>query len=723
MEYDARSRDDSVEHDDDTGRTLLGVRPTPAQDRLELPVARAVLRRRMFGEGELVRIGRFELGRRLGGGAMGVVFSAYDPNLAREIAIKLLHPEVGEGDVERTRLLREAQALARLSHPNVVHVYDAGTHDGAVFVAMELVAGRTLRAWQIETRPAWRDIVRVYLGAARGLAAAHEAGLVHRDFKPENVIVDDALHARVVDFGLARADEIQPTLPTGDLQALAERLQSRLTEAGAVLGTPAYMAPEQLAGEAVDAASDQFAFCVALWEALYGARPYSVHAIAAYLARRDVVPRPTAPASSAPPALAAALRRGLQLDRTQRYASMTDLAAALERACRAPWRTRAAAIVVGVLAASGIAALALEPSEDEAPAPVRVATPEPPTEDVVTRDEPDILHDGGPIVHRVSPFEDLPAIAQRYGVSEASLRAWNDLPPDAPLPAELSVHEPVRRPLPWQVLEYTVKEGETDRAALAERFHVAPDRVRAPGDALEVGTTIEVWVDPKPYPRPTSRATIDPPIPRSHASQSIGSPTGGSLRAGVQLPDSDAYVRRSPMLLWGSAHAVASFQRAVASFRREVDWPGVLVLGEMSVRAGGRLAPHRSHQSGREIDIWLPSLPGVFEPAHLERSGRRPLFSEIDWHATWGLVKALVTTGAVRDIFLDWIYQEHVYRAAVAAGATDAELQWIQWPRSRDSLEGMIIHSADHLSHMHVRFECARWETACEDERYRRSDD
>ncbi|MFY0535966.1 serine/threonine-protein kinase [Nannocystis pusilla] len=203
-----------------------------------------------------------------GAGGMGVVHTAYDPELDRKVALKLVRPQAFGGAAHlRERLAREARVLARISHPNVVPIYDVGEADGEVFIAMELVPGPTLARWQTEQPRPWRAIVDMYLQAARGLAHAHAAGVVHRDFKPGNALVGPDGRVRVVDFGLAVAGEASPA-PAPERAASAS-----LTATGALVGTPAYMAPEQWRGAAVDARSDQYSFCAALWEALAGA-PY-----------------------------------------------------------------------------------------------------------------------------------------------------------------------------------------------------------------------------------------------------------------------------------------------------------------------------------------------------------------------------------------------------------------------------------------------------------------
>ncbi|KAB2962763.1 MAG: tetratricopeptide repeat protein [Thermoanaerobaculia bacterium] len=234
------------------------------------------------GDGHELRrgdsLGRYLILGRLGAGGMGVVYTAFDPELDRKVAVKLLH-----GDRARrgsARLQREARALARLQHPNVIAVHDVGTIDGRVFVAMEYVDGETLTAHLDRVAPDWRVTLALFEQAGRGLAAAHAAGLVHRDFKPENVLVGRDGRVRVLDFGLARA-----TSEGGDgegdgmsgplTDSRADLLATPLTRAGTVVGTPAYMAPEQLDGTPADARSDQFGFAVALWEGLYRRPPFA----------------------------------------------------------------------------------------------------------------------------------------------------------------------------------------------------------------------------------------------------------------------------------------------------------------------------------------------------------------------------------------------------------------------------------------------------------------
>ena len=232
-------------------------------------------------------VGRYVVIGKLGAGGMGVVYAAYDPELDRKVAVKLLRAGVGASVDARTRLLREAQALARLAHPNVVAVHDTGSVGERVWLAMEFIDGQTLAAWcaaQPQRRSRWREVLAVMMRAGRGLQAAHAAGLVHRDFKPDNVMVGVDGRVCVMDLGLARHDRNgstragEPAWHPGAGQGV---LSLHLTQAGAVMGTPSYMAPEQFEGAEVTPAADVFAFSVTLWEALYGVRPFAGETIVA----------------------------------------------------------------------------------------------------------------------------------------------------------------------------------------------------------------------------------------------------------------------------------------------------------------------------------------------------------------------------------------------------------------------------------------------------------
>jgi tetratricopeptide (TPR) repeat protein len=313
-------------------------------------------------------IGRFVVIGTLGRGGMGVVLSAYDPILDRRVALKLLRPGAWRGSSEsegRARLQKEAQAMARLAHPNVVAVHDAGTVGEQLFIAMEYVDGQTLRAW-LTGKHNWHQVVRMFAAAGAGLQAAHAAGLVHRDFKPENVLIGKDGRPRVVDFGLVSgvranltveedsSDEAAPA-PDADADLLADPLLTPrspgVTRHGAVLGTPGYMSPEQLRGEPSDAKADQFSFCVALYEALNGAPPFPEPEYRQALLEGRVASLP----KLAPRWLGEVVLRGLRAAPDERWPDMGALLAAL---ARDPAQPRRRALIAGgiILATAALVA-------------------------------------------------------------------------------------------------------------------------------------------------------------------------------------------------------------------------------------------------------------------------------------------------------------------------------------------------------------------------------
>lgn len=307
--------------------------------------------------------GRYRLLERLGAGSMGEVWSALDPLLDRKVALKLVKAEgtALEARAERkARLLREAQVMARISHPNVLAVFDSGECEGEVYLALELVEGATLREWLAAARRPWPEVLAAYALAGRGLAAAHAAGLVHRDFKPDNALVDAQGRVRVTDFGLARPAGPAPA-EAACARAGAATSSAPLTQTGALAGTPGYMAPEQLLGRATDARTDQFSFCVALFEALYGARPFEATSLQAlaFAVCAGKVRRP-APGSPVPRWLHRALLKGLSPDPASRYESMGALLEVLDRAPERRRRRRAAAgLAIGLAIAAGAGLLEL----------------------------------------------------------------------------------------------------------------------------------------------------------------------------------------------------------------------------------------------------------------------------------------------------------------------------------------------------------------------------
>jgi tetratricopeptide (TPR) repeat protein/tRNA A-37 threonylcarbamoyl transferase component Bud32 len=276
-------------------------------------------------------VGRYRLRKLIGSGGMGRVYAARDPELDREIAIKLLRADIDTQNPElRTRLLREAQAMARLSHPNVIAVHDVGLHRDHVFIAMELIDGQTLRQWLDERPRPWQDVLRVAVQAGRGLAAAHKAGVVHRDFKPDNVMIGRDGSVRVLDFGLARGVADESRSPGEDTANSV--LKGSLTRTGGFIGTPAYMAPEQFQKSAATPQSDQFSFCIVLYRAIWGEAPFAGDSIEA-LAEAVINGRLRAPSQNrrVPGWLRDAVLRGLATDPAQRWPSMDELLATAMR--------------------------------------------------------------------------------------------------------------------------------------------------------------------------------------------------------------------------------------------------------------------------------------------------------------------------------------------------------------------------------------------------------
>ncbi len=267
------------------------------------------------------RVGRYVIRRPIGVGGMGVVYLAHDPDLDRLVALKLLFREEGSSGASAA-LLSEAQAIARLSHPNVVAVYDVGQSRGGSFIALEYVQGGTLREWLRQESRTWSQIVQALIYAGRGLAAAHAAGLVHRDFKPDNVLIGADGRVRVADFGLAR--RLDAELSETELNIDVE---GHTIHAGHLAGTPGYMAPEQLReGEEVDARSDLFAFCITLWEALAGSRPFGGATFSEHIQRvLGGVLQPFPGDTGVPLAVIQGLQRGLALDPAARWPSLEEL--------------------------------------------------------------------------------------------------------------------------------------------------------------------------------------------------------------------------------------------------------------------------------------------------------------------------------------------------------------------------------------------------------------
>ena len=361
---------DAGEAEGDSDAATSPVERVPVSQQGSQPGAGSSFRPvRVFAVGD--RIGRYLVLSTLGAGGMGVVFAAYDPQLDRKVALKLLRAGGARIDAKdaRVRLKREAQAIAQLSHPNVVAAYDVGAlDDDDLYIAMEFVEGDTLTKWLRAYPRSWREIVDVFLQAARGLVAAHSVGLLHRDFKPDNVLVGGDGRVRVTDFGLARSligpDEVVRVASD------SSTLNLDLTATGTVLGTPRYMAPEQLRGPdprqrgrdslpdpGIDARADQFSFCVALYEALYGAHPLTGGTSVAMLEQGEAAIAPPA-GTKVPPAVARAVMRGLERERARRFPSMAALIGELVPPAPAPTARRAVLVASGVaVAGSALAAV------------------------------------------------------------------------------------------------------------------------------------------------------------------------------------------------------------------------------------------------------------------------------------------------------------------------------------------------------------------------------
>jgi serine/threonine protein kinase len=304
--------------------------PAPEVPSLELERLRREVRARLFGTAQAsLKIGRYAVLGCIGTGGMGIVYAARDERLGRTVAIKLLKPELSGRQV--TDLAVEARSLAQLSHPNVVAVFDVGEHEGQLFVAMEYVEGENLRRWLEADRPLG-DVLDVFVAAGEGLAAAHEAGLVHRDFKPDNVLVGVDRRPRILDFGLAKgADQVAEPEPPAFADD-AEATLTSLSRHGVLLGTPAYMAPEQHLGERADARSDQFGFCVALYQAVYRQLPYPSQDLRT-LSLAIVGGRVRTPPvdERIPNTLRRLILRGLSIDPAARYPTMNALLDELRR--------------------------------------------------------------------------------------------------------------------------------------------------------------------------------------------------------------------------------------------------------------------------------------------------------------------------------------------------------------------------------------------------------
>lgn len=274
-------------------------------------------------------VGRYQVNALLGHGGMGVVYKAYDPELQRHVALKILRPDLyipQQKEEHEARLLREARLLAALHHPNIPTIFEVGTWNHQTFLAIQYVDGKDLRRWLQTNRPSWREIVEIYLRVGSGIVAAHQAGVIHRDIKPDNILIENNGEVFVTDFGLARTQRVKPV----ELSNEPQSLNDTLTVKGGILGTLAYMSPEQIDGFQATVLSDQFSFCLSLYESLYGVRPFVGHSLDSVRAsmQSGAIARPSN--SSIPSKLFQAIAKGLETLPVDRHASMETLLNELE---------------------------------------------------------------------------------------------------------------------------------------------------------------------------------------------------------------------------------------------------------------------------------------------------------------------------------------------------------------------------------------------------------
>lgn len=350
---------------------------------------------------------RYALLDKLGKGGMGVVYRAYDPKLQREVALKIV---LRQDPVARARIVREARAMAQLRHPNVVSVYDVVETEAGPVLVMPLLRGGNLRK-ELSRRPkTWRETIQIFVRAGRGLEAAHARGLIHRDFKPDNVLLADDGEVLVTDFGLAqssRPGERRNTKTVGGGR----------DQPGAVMGTNYYMAPEQHQGGEVGAAADQFGFCASLWEALHGDPPFRSESAEGYLDAKRAGP-PTWSASDVPRRIARAVERGLAFDPQDRWPNIGELLEELDlRSSKRAWVIGGAAVALGLVGAVWAAAVQ---SEDTAP-----VCPDPQTTLDATWNEKAEEHLRSSVMDSGLPYAEASADAAIEGIN-AYAQQWRD---------------------------------------------------------------------------------------------------------------------------------------------------------------------------------------------------------------------------------------------------------------------------------------------------------
>ncbi len=629
---------------------------------------------RLFGEPEIpVRIGRYRVLQRLGAGAMGVVYAAIDDELGRKLAIKLLHDSFACDPTGRARLLREAQAMARLRHHNVVVVYDVGTHDDQVFIAMELVSGHTLSAWLAASRRSVAEVLACFHQAGAALAAAHRAGVLHRDFKPENILVEVSGRVCVLDFGLARAlAEPAPGDPS-------DSLSEPLTRTGSILGTPAYMAPEQLRGAAVDARADQFSFCVALYEALYGERPF---ATLPRFAAATVSHQPRD--GRVPTWIRRAVLRGLAEDPAQRFPDMDALLAALTRSRS---RSRSRLVGAGLLVAVGVGvgawvARAWQPPERvtaRQDVPVYVHSQETQRDTQVASDQ-----------RRVSRFHTLFS-SDPTRAAQALVPVTADIP-ELPQLQRLALSQPLTRTRVMVGQVWALQFAADGTLWLADEDGVQ-----------HLDATGQIVADPTvPLPPHPSQPEHEPRLRRDHNHRLfLGrrrlAAHAGILTAGAWSPDGTrvALADTPQIHVWGAKGGLLARLEGHEATVRKIVWsPG-----------GDRLL---SGSDDGEVRVFPSDGRGAHAGQALVLRGHRAAIVAMAWHPdgrhvatvsdngelrVWDLVPAAILhdhrPGAVQAIA--W----HPSQAMLAVGRDDGEFQILDRTRAHSEIR---VHGRSVLS-------------------------